>query len=70
MTKILTKKQAAQYLGISERTIDSYRERGIIPSHVIGGKLVRFFEDELESWVRNCDVTSTTANNSKEKSQI
>lgn len=50
MTRLLNKKQAAEYLNVSQRTIDYFRERGNLPSHVIGGKLVRFDERELEQW--------------------
>lgn len=48
--KLLSKKEAAQYLGISQRTLDIFRQRENLPSHVIGGKLVRFVEAELERW--------------------
>lgn len=50
MTKLLNKKEAAQYLGVSQRTLDYFRQRENLPSHVIGGKLVRFVERELEQW--------------------
>lgn len=50
MPQFIDKKQAAKILGISVRTIDSYRERKIIPCHIVGGKLVRFVEDEIVKW--------------------
>lgn len=50
MKKLLNKREAAQYLGVSPRSIDYYREHAGLPSHVIGGKLVRFVEEELEQW--------------------
>lgn len=50
MTNLLNKKEAAQYLGVSQRTLDYFRQRENLPSHVIGGKLVRFVERELEQW--------------------
>ncbi len=50
MTHLLNKKQAAEYLNVSQRTLDYFRERGGLPSHTIGGKLVRFDERELEQW--------------------
>lgn len=50
MTNLLDKKQAAQYLGVSLRTIDYFRTRENLPFHVIGGKLIRFAADELECW--------------------
>lgn len=51
--KLLTKKEAAAYLNISERTVDYFRTRGNLPFHIIGGehgKLVRFDLRELERW--------------------
>lgn len=58
MTHLLNKKQAAEYLNVSQRTVDYFRERGNLPSHVIGGKLIRFDERELEQWAlgRNAGV--------------
>ena len=50
MTDLLNKKQAAQYLGVSPRSIDDYRKNAGLPFHVIGGKLIRFVECELEQW--------------------
>ncbi len=50
MTNLLNKKQAAQYLGVSQRTLDYFRQREKLPFHVIGGKLIRFVECELEQW--------------------
>lgn len=60
MTRLLNKKQAAEYLNVSQRTIDYFRERGNLPFHVIGGKLVRFRADELERWAtgRSSDTDS------------
>ncbi len=54
MKKMLDKKQAAELLGISIRSIDYFRQFGNLPCHIIGGqngKLVRFDEDELYQWV-------------------
>ncbi|MBR5710426.1 MAG: helix-turn-helix domain-containing protein [Thermoguttaceae bacterium] len=50
MTHLLNKREAAEYLNISPRTLDYFRERGGLPSHIIGGKLVRFDARELERW--------------------
>ena len=50
MKQLLDKKQAAQYLNVSQRTLDYFRERAGLPFHIIGGKLVRFVEEELEQW--------------------
>ena len=50
MEKLLNKKEAAAYLNVSQRTLDYFRQRGNLPCHIIGGKLVRFRVDELEQW--------------------
>lgn len=50
MTRLLNKKEAAEYLNVKVRTIDYFRERRNLPFHIIGGKLVRFDERELEQW--------------------
>ena len=50
MKKLLNKREAAQYLNVSQRTLDYFRERAGLPFHIIGGKLVRFVEEELEQW--------------------
>ena len=56
MTQVFVdKKEAAKILGVSVRSIDAYRQRGIIPCHVIGGKLVRFVPDEIIRWALGCD---------------
>lgn len=63
MTNLLDKKQAAQYLGVSLRTLDYFRQRENLPFHVIGGKLIRFDETELERWALGRD----RSNDSNEK---
>ena len=63
MTNLLNKKEAAQYLGVSQRTLDYFRQRENLPSHVIGGKLIRFDEAELERWALGRD----RSNDSNEK---
>lgn len=65
MKPLLNKRQAAEYLNISERTLDYFRQRGNLPYHVLCGecgKLVRFDERELEFWAtgRNLEVTDDT----------
>ena len=51
MEKLLDKREAADYLGISIRSIDYFRLKGGLPFHVLNGKLVRFVPRELEAWV-------------------
>ena len=50
MKRLLSKLEAAKLLGVSVRSIDFYRQTASLPYHVVGGKLIRFSEDELEQW--------------------
>lgn len=62
MAKLLNKKEAAEYLNISPRTLDYFRQRGNLPFHVIGGKLVRFVEAELERWALGREAGAGSGN--------
>lgn len=64
MTNLLDKAQAAEFLGVSVRTVDYFRTRGNLPFHIIGGKLVRFSPRELEAWALGREDSS---NNDKDK---
>jgi len=46
--KLLTKKQVAEKLHCSTRTVENFAERGIIPKIVLGTKMVRFPEDGID----------------------
>jgi excisionase family DNA binding protein len=48
MTKMMTKMQVADLFGISERTLDRWREEGIIDAIRVGG-IVRFREEAVEA---------------------
>ncbi len=50
MTKFLDKRNAAELLGVSVRTVDSLRKKGL-PFSCIGGQ-VRFLESEIFDWVK------------------
>ena len=69
MTRLLNKREAAEYLNISPRTLDYFRERGGLPSHVVGGKLVRFFESELRDWVLGNKAGSGNDNDNERKEE-
>lgn len=49
-TLLLTAKQAAQLLNVSERTLWTWSKRGIAPVIRLGGT-VRYSRDQLESWI-------------------
>ena len=45
---LLTKKQVAEKLHCSTRTVENFAERGIIPKVTLGTKMVRFPEDGID----------------------
>jgi len=48
---LLTTTQAADFLGISKRTLDGMRLSGRGPAYVKVGSLVRYPATELEEWL-------------------
>jgi len=55
--KLLTKKQVAEKLHCSTRTVENFAERGILPKVTLGTRMVRFPEDGLE---RIIDANTST----------
>ena len=68
MKRLLSKQEAADLLGVSVRSIDFYRQTASLPYHVVGGKLIRFSEDELEQWATGRNGKDND-NNGKEESK-
>ena len=48
MTKLMTKKQVADLFGISERTLDRWRNEGTIDAFKVGS-IVRFREEAVDA---------------------
>jgi len=48
---MLTRKQLAEYMQVSERTIDRYREQGM-PFHKLPTGSIRFKLEEVEKWMK------------------
>lgn len=46
---LLDKREAAQYLGLSVRTVDYYIQKRLLPFYKIGGKTVRFKLSDLDA---------------------
>tara|TARA_Y100001968_G_scaffold261416_1_gene249263 strand:- start:69 stop:266 length:198 start_codon:yes stop_codon:yes gene_type:complete len=55
--KLLTKKQVAEKLHCSTRTVENFAERGILPKVTLGTRMVRFPEDGL---ARIIDANTST----------
>jgi excisionase family DNA binding protein len=50
----MTPQEAADYLGLDEKTITRWARSGYLPGHPLGEgkrKYWRFFEDELREWL-------------------
>ena len=51
---LLTEKQAADYLGLTPRTLQLWRTRGGGPSyHRIGWRSVRYSMSDIENWLES-----------------
>ena len=49
-------KDAALYLGLSEKTLAIWRSTGVGPPYIKLGKIF-YFKDDLDSWIANARVT-------------
>jgi excisionase family DNA binding protein len=50
MSKLMTKREVADFFGISERTLDRWRHEGIIDAFKMGG-IVRFRAEAVDAAV-------------------
>jgi len=60
MIRLLTQRQAAILLCLSERTLERLRVSGGGPKFVKAGRAVRYREADLEAWIADRVVTSTS----------
>jgi excisionase family DNA binding protein len=47
--KLLTVRETAHYLGVSEKAVIELSEQGVIPAYKVGGVYLRFRKDQLKS---------------------
>ena len=59
MFKLLNQREAADFLGISPRTMESWRVRGFGPAFVRVGGCARYRTDVLEAWIDSRSARST-----------
>ena len=52
-------RRAADYLGLSRRTLDSYRVTGAGPAFHRFGNRVRYLKSDLDSWAAKRRATTT-----------
>ena len=69
MKRLLSKQEAADLLGVSVRSIDFYRQTASLPYHVVGGKLIRFSEDEIEQWATGRSGKDNNSEQAKEETK-
>jgi predicted DNA-binding transcriptional regulator AlpA len=60
MVRLLTQRQAAILLCLSERTLERMRLQGTGPSFVKANRSVRYRESDIEAWVSARVVSSTS----------
>jgi excisionase family DNA binding protein len=60
MLPLLTQRDAAAKLRLSERTLERLRLQGTGPHYVKAGRLVRYREADLERWITARVVGSTS----------
>ena len=60
MQPLLTQRQAAETLALSERTLERFRVTGAGPKFVRLGKSIRYRLADLEAWIASRVVGSTS----------
>ena len=60
MIRLLTQRQAANLLCLSERTLERLRLQGGGPLYVKAGRAVRYRETDLEAWIAARVVSNTS----------
>ena len=58
--KLLTTNEAAEWLGLSPRTLERYRVTGEGPKFRKIGRWVRYTVADLEAWLEGCTRSSTS----------
>lgn len=61
MTNMLTKDEAAQFLGISRDTLDEIIKAGRLPFYRIGKQIIRIHREDLVAYVESCRVEPVSA---------
>jgi excisionase family DNA binding protein len=60
MVRLLTQAEASRLLRLSERTLERLRLQGGGPLYVKAGRAVRYRECDLEAWIAQRVVNSTS----------
>jgi hypothetical protein len=57
---LLNQREAANYLRLSERTLERMRLLGTGPRYVKASRLIRYRDEDLENWIAARTRTSTS----------
>jgi len=60
MLTLLTQREAARLLRLSERTLERYRVSGLGPRYVKAGRRCLYRVEDLETWITGCSIRSTS----------
>jgi excisionase family DNA binding protein len=62
----LTPTEAAERLKVAEKTLANWRAQGVGPAFVRVGRIVRYTDEDLASWLKSKARTSTADHHLKE----
>jgi excisionase family DNA binding protein len=65
MTELLTKGEAAKWLGVSVDTLETLMRSGKLPFYRLAGRMIRIHRQDLTAYVESCRVEATGTNNKK-----
>jgi predicted DNA-binding transcriptional regulator AlpA len=65
MLPLLTQRQAAELLCLSERTLERFRVSGVGPKFVHMGHSIRYRLSDVEAWIASRTVGSTSERQAK-----
>ena len=68
MTDLLTKDEAARFLGISRDTLDEIIKSGRLPFYRLGKQILRIHRDDLVAYVESCRVAAPSPTYGRNKS--
>jgi excisionase family DNA binding protein len=58
--KVMTTKQAAEYLAMSHKTLEDWRRKGEGPRFIkVGSRSVRYRQSELDAWITEATFVHT-----------
>lgn len=69
MTDLVTKDEAARFLGISRDTLDEIIKAGRLPFYRLGKRMIRIHREDLVAYVESCRVEVPMRQAGKRKAQ-